>query len=55
MDIVRAPKKKTGRNIAIGVGAIIVILAGIVAVARLDPASPTVDRSTLLGRFGFAR
>ncbi len=47
MDIVRAPRKKTGRNIAIGIGSV-VILAGIIAVARLDPASPTVERSTLL-------
>jgi multidrug resistance efflux pump len=47
MDIVRAPKKKTGRNVAIVAGVLVLITATI-ALARLDPASPTVERSTLL-------
>lgn len=47
MDIARAPKKKTGRNVAIGAGATVVILATI-ALSRLDPASPTVQRVAIL-------
>ena len=47
MDIVRAPKKKTGRNVGIVAGVLVLITATI-ALARLDPASPTVERSTLL-------
>ncbi|MES2521551.1 MAG: HlyD family efflux transporter periplasmic adaptor subunit [Gemmatimonadota bacterium] len=47
MDIVRAPQKKTGRNVAIGAGVLVLAVAG-VALARLDPASPSVERSTLL-------
>jgi len=47
MDIVRAPQKKTGRNIAIGAGAAVVILATI-ALSKLDPASPTVQRVAIL-------
>ncbi|HYW32724.1 MAG TPA: HlyD family efflux transporter periplasmic adaptor subunit [Gemmatimonas sp.] len=47
MDIVRAPQKKTGRNIAIGAGVLVLIVAG-VGLASLDPASPSVERSTLL-------
>jgi len=47
MDVVRAPKKKTGRNIAIVAGVLVLITATI-ALARLDPASPTVARSALL-------
>ena len=47
MDIVRAPKKKTGRNVAIVAGVLVLITATI-ALARLDPAAPTVERSTLL-------
>ncbi|MBX3174973.1 MAG: HlyD family efflux transporter periplasmic adaptor subunit [Gemmatimonadaceae bacterium] len=47
MDIVRAPKKKTGRNIAIAAGAGAVILLT-VAVSRLDPAVPTVARAGVL-------
>ena len=47
VDIKRAPQKKTGRYVAIGVG---VLLLGIVtvALARLQPAAPTVERSSLL-------
>lgn len=47
MDIVRAPKKKTGRNIAIGAG-VLVLVTATVLLASLDPASPSVERSTLL-------
>ncbi len=47
MDIVRAPQKKTGRNVAIGVGAVAVILATI-ALSSLDPAAPTVQRVAIL-------
>ncbi len=47
MDIVRAPKKKTGRNLAIAGGAAAVILLT-VAVSRLDPAVPTVARAGVL-------
>ena len=47
MDIKRAPRKKTGRYVAIGVA---VLLVGIVtvALARLQPAAPTVERASLL-------
>jgi HlyD family secretion protein len=47
MDIARAPKKKTGRNVAIGVGAAAVI-ALTVALSSLDPAAPTVQRVAIL-------
>ncbi len=47
MDIARAPQKKTGRNIAIGAGAAVVLLATI-ALSRLDPAAPTVQRVAIL-------
>lgn len=47
MDIVRAPQKKTGRNIAIGAGAAAVIIATI-ALSNLDPAAPTVQRVAIL-------
>jgi len=47
MDIARAPQKKTGRNIAIGVGAAAVIIATI-ALSGLDPAAPTVQRVAIL-------
>ncbi len=47
MDIARAPRKKTGRNIAIGAGAAAVVLATI-ALSRLDPAAPTVQRVAIL-------
>ena len=47
MDVARAPRKKTGRNVAIGVGAL--ALVGItVALSRLQPAAPTVDGATIL-------
>ena len=47
MDIVRAPKKKTGRNVAIVAG-VLVLGTATVLLAKLDPAAPTVERSTLL-------
>jgi HlyD family secretion protein len=47
MDIARAPQKKTGRNIAIGAGAVLVIIATI-ALSGLDPAAPTVQRVAIL-------
>lgn len=47
MDIARAPQKKTGRNLAIGAGVAVVILATI-ALSRLDPAAPTVQRVAIL-------
>ncbi|MCC7053024.1 MAG: HlyD family efflux transporter periplasmic adaptor subunit [Gemmatimonadaceae bacterium] len=46
MDTVRSPQKETGRNIAIGAGAV-VLASATVLLARLDPASPSVERSTL--------
>ena len=47
MDIVRAPKKKTGRNVAIGGGVLLLVVTA-VGLANLDPAVPSVERSTLL-------
>ena len=47
MDIARTPRKKTSRNVAIGAGVAVVIL-GTVAVSRLDPASPTVQRVEII-------
>ena len=47
MDIAREPKTKTGRNVAIGVGAAVVLILTI-GLSRLDPASPTVQRVTIL-------
>jgi HlyD family secretion protein len=47
MDIVRAPQKKTGRKIAIGGGAAVLIV-GTIFISRLGPASPTVQRAAIL-------
>lgn len=47
MDIVRAPQKKTARNITIGVGALILATAT-GWLSGLDLAAPSVERSTLL-------
>ena len=47
MDVARAPKKKTGRNIGIAAGVVVVVLATI-ALSKLPTASPTVERATLL-------
>ena len=46
MDIKRAPKKKTGRYIAIGAG-ILSLLVVTVALGKLKPAAPTVERPSL--------
>lgn len=46
MDVVRAPKSKRARNILIGAGVLLLTVVT-VALARLGPASPTVDASTL--------
>src|SRR5215210_6572331 len=46
MDKVRAPKSKTARNVLIG-GGVVLLIAITVALAKLGPASPTVDGSTL--------
>lgn len=47
MDIARAPRKKTGRNIAIGAAALALVLITI-ALSRLKPAAPTVEIATLM-------
>lgn len=46
VDVVRAPRPRTGRNAAIagGVGLVVVVL---VAFARLDPAVPSIDRAAV--------
>lgn len=44
MDVARPPRKKTGRNIGIGVAALSIVVTTIL-VARLKPAAPTVDMS----------
>ena len=44
VDIARAPKPKTGRYVLYGAGAVTVVIVTIL-VARLKPASPTVERS----------
>jgi HlyD family secretion protein len=46
VDIKRAPKKKTGRYIAIG-GGIMALVLVTVALSKLKPAAPTVERSSL--------
>ena len=46
MDIKREPKKKTGRYIAIGAG-ILSLLVVTVALGKLKPAAPTVERPSL--------
>jgi len=46
LDIARAPKSKTGRYVAIAGG--LVALVGVsVALTRLEPAAPSVERTTL--------
>jgi len=46
VDIVRAPRPKRGRYVAIA-GGIVAIVAVSVALTRLEPAAPSVDRATL--------
>ena len=47
MDVARPPRKKTGRNIAIAAGVVVLVIAGI-ALAQLEPAAPTIDIATIL-------
>ncbi|MBA4071984.1 MAG: RND transporter [Gemmatimonas sp.] len=47
MDIVRAPQKKTKRNLLIGAGALALVLITVWALS-LDPASQTIERSAVL-------
>ena len=47
MDVARPPKKKTGRNVAIGVGALALIVVT-VALGKLKPAAPTVDMAVVI-------
>ena len=47
MDVARAPRKKTGRNIGIAVAVIVTVL-GTIALARLKPAAPSIDYATIL-------
>ncbi len=42
MDVARAPRKKTGRNVAIG-GGILALVLVTVALSKLKPAAPTVE------------
>jgi hypothetical protein len=46
VDIARPPKSKKGRYITIG-AIVAVVIAGTAALSRLEPAAPSVDRSTL--------
>ena len=47
MDVKRAPKKKTGRNIGIsaGIAALVIVT---VALAKLPTAAPSVERAAIL-------
>ncbi|MGH7594493.1 MAG: HlyD family secretion protein [Gemmatimonadales bacterium] len=47
MDVARPPRKKTGRNVAIGVGVVAVVVLGY-WVANLKQAAPTVDMSVVI-------
>ena len=47
MDVARAPRKKTGRNVAI-VGGVVLLIAVTVALSRLKPAAPSIDGATIL-------
>ncbi len=47
MDVARAPRKKTGRNIGIAVAVVAAVLAT-VALMRLKPAAPSIDFATIL-------
>ena len=46
MDIVRTPRPKRGKYILIGAGSV-VVLAATIALSKLEPAAPSVDRATL--------
>lgn len=47
MDIARAPRRKTGRNLAIG-GVALALVFITIALSRLKPAAPTVEIATLM-------
>ena len=47
MDVARAPRKKTGRNVAIGAGALALVVVTVL-LSRLKPAAPTVEAGTLI-------
>jgi HlyD family secretion protein len=47
LDVARPPRKKTARNVGIGVG-VLALVAITIALSRLQPASPTVEGGTLL-------
>lgn len=47
MDIARAPRSKTPRNIAVAV-AIVALAGSTLAVSRLEPAAPTVESASLV-------
>lgn len=47
MDIVRAPQKKTGRNIAIAAG-VVVLAVATYGLSQMSPAAPSVDGAILL-------
>ncbi len=47
MDVARAPRSKTKRNVLIGLGAV-ALLALTIFLMRLEPAAPSVDRDVLL-------
>lgn len=47
MDIARAPRKKTGRNVAIAAG-VLALIAITVALTKLEPRAMSADRASLL-------
>ncbi|MEO7360226.1 MAG: HlyD family efflux transporter periplasmic adaptor subunit [Gemmatimonadaceae bacterium] len=47
MDVARAPRKKTGRNVGIG-AAVVAVIVATVALAQLKPAAPSIDFATIL-------
>src|SRR3954467_6790468 len=51
VDIARDPqilKRKRQRQLALGIGALLVVIGVSAALARMEPAAPSVDRSTVL-------
>jgi HlyD family secretion protein len=47
VDVARAPKKKTGRNVGIGLAVLAAVLVT-VALSQLKPAAPSIDFATIL-------
>lgn len=47
VDVARPPRKKTGRNIAIAAGVVVLVASGIF-LSQLQPAAPTIDAATIL-------